>query len=213
MFSENEIQQIQERGSDVDVVEQQVNNFINGFPFLDAKRAAAVGDGILRLEQDQIKHYESLYDAKSSFKNIVKFVPASGAASRMFKELFAFSEDGDLEENAAATKFISGLKDFAFYDELAEKLSSKGIDISDESKSVDVVNELLSDEGMEYGTLPKGLLKFHKYDDKSRTPVEEHFIEGAKYAVSAGNQVNIHFTVSPEHQAKFEAHIESIQKY
>ncbi len=216
MFSEQEKKQIEERGSDIAQVEQQVENFINGFPYLSAGRAASVGDGILKFNEEEVKRYQQLYIDKSKSKKIIKFVPASGAASRMFKELFAFLEDKDFENNKAVQQFINGLSNFAFYGELTANLKSKGFDIDAALKSKDystIISELLSSEGMDYGSLPKGLLRFHKYKDRVRTPAEEHFSEGASYAVSDGNIVNLHFTVSPEHQSKFESHVKEIKPY
>ena len=96
MFNEKQIEQIEQRGSDVKEVEKQIENFVNGFPFLVANRAASVGDGILKFDEEEVDHYQNLYKEKSITKKIIKFVPASGAASRMFKELFAFLEDNDL---------------------------------------------------------------------------------------------------------------------
>ncbi|MEQ6119548.1 DUF4301 family protein [Reichenbachiella sp. MALMAid0571] len=216
MFSEQEKKQIEERGSDIAQVEQQVENFINGFPFLNAGRAASVGDGILKFSDDEVKHYQQLYVDKSKSKKIIKFVPASGAASRMFKELFAFLEDKNFEKNKAVQQFIAGLSNFAFYDELVSNLKSKRINVEKALEDKDyspVISELLSSEGMDYGSLPKGLLKFHRYGDRTRTPAEEHFSEGASYAVSDGNVVYLHFTVSPEHQEKFEKHVNEIKPY
>jgi len=216
MFSEREIEQIEQRGSEVKEVEKQIENFVNGFPYLAANRAASVGDGILKFDEEEVDHYQKLYKEKSIVKKIIKFVPASGAASRMFKELFSFLENNDFDGNKAAQAFISGLQDFAFYEQLVSGLSSKGIDIEEalESKNYAViVNELLASDGMDYGSLPKGLLKFHKYEDKVRTPVEEHFSEGASYAMSAGNTVHLHFTVSSEHQSKFEQHIGEVKSF
>jgi len=216
MFSEQEKKQIVERGSDIAQVEQQVQNFINGFPYLNAGRAASVGDGILKFNTEEVKRYQKLYVEKSRSKKIIKFVPASGAASRMFKELFAFLDDNDFENNKAVQQFVAGLNNFAFYGELAANLKSKGGDIEaalNSKNNASIISELLSSEGMDYGSLPKGLLKFHKYEDRVRTPAEEHFSEGASYAVSDGNTVNLHFTVSPEHQEKFEQHVNEIKPY
>lgn len=214
MFSEKEIQQIEGRGSDLEQVKVQIQNFVDGFPYLEARRAAAIGDGILRFDDGQVRHYCDLYNEKSKSKKIIKFVPASGAASRMFKELFAFLENGDFSNNKAVQKFVDGLEGFAFYGELKDRLADKGVDLKEilaKNEYEPIVAELLSSEGMDYGSLPKGLLKFHKYEDKSRTPVEEHFSEGASYAVSDGNKVYLHFTVSPEHQEKFERHVADVQ--
>ncbi|MFY0650983.1 MAG: DUF4301 family protein [Cyclobacteriaceae bacterium] len=214
MLNEQERKQIVERGSDVAQVEQQIQNFINGFPHLDVQRAASIGDGILRFSENEVKQYVELYIEKSKTKKVIKFVPASGAASRMFKELFAFLDDNNFDGNKAIQTFIEGLKDFAFYAQLANGLESKGVDVEEALATKNyavIVEELLSADGMDYGSLPKGLLQFHAYEENSRTPVEEHFSEGAAYAVSAGNTVNLHFTVSPEHQEKFEKHVGEIK--
>ncbi|MFT7033058.1 MAG: hypothetical protein ACJA2S_001559 [Cyclobacteriaceae bacterium] len=216
MFSEKQIEQIEQRGSKLKEVEKQVENFVNGFPYLAANRAASVGDGILKFGKEEVDHYQNLYKEKSIVKKIIKFVPASGAASRMFKELFAFLEDNDFDGNKAAQTFISGLQNFAFYEQLIAGLASKGVDIKEALVNKNfavIVNELLETEGMDYGSLPKGLLKFHKYEDKVRTPVEEHFSEGSSYAVSDGNTVHLHFTVSPEHQSKFDQHVGEIKSF
>ena len=214
MFSEEVKSQILERGSEPDQVEQQIQNFVNGFPFLDAKRAASIGDGILRFSEEEVKHYCDLYAKESLERKIIKFVPASGAASRMFKELFAFLDSKEFDSNEAMQKFIYGLENFAFHEDLKQSLADKGIDIDKAMESGNysaIVEDLLSSEGLDYGSLPKGLLKFHNYGDTSRTPAEEHFSEGASYAVSSGNNVHLHFTVSPEHQSKFEAHVAEIK--
>lgn len=214
MFSEKEIQQIEGRGSDLEQVKVQIQNFVDGFPYLEARRAASIGDGILKFDEDQVQYYRDLYNEQSKSKKIIKFVPASGAASRMFKELFAFLENNDFDNNKSVQTFIEGLEGFAFYSELKERLEAKGVNLKEalaDKNYVPIVDELLSSEGMDYGSLPKGLLKFHQYEEKSRTPVEEHFSEGASYAVSDGNKVHLHFTVSPEHQEKFEKHIADIK--
>ncbi len=216
IFSENEIKQIKERGSDVDQVKEQIENFVNGFPHINALRAAAEGDGILRFDQSEVARYVKLYQDKSKAKHIVKFVPASGAASRMFKELFAFLDDNQLEGNQAVQTFIDGLSNFAFYKELAQRLEAKGMamrDVLAEKRYQVIIQELLSADGMDYGSLPKGLLLFHKYENEIRTPAAEHFAEGAAYAVGKGNVVNIHFTVSPNHQQKFEQHVAAIKPH
>ena len=144
---------------------------------------------------------------------VFKFVPASGAASRMFKALFSFL-DGEADtpaEGSDAARFIAGLPQFAFYGELDEacrKLYSKDINaLSEDGRYKDIVAALLRPEGLNYGNLPKGLLKFHSYSDGSRTPLEEHLVEGAQTATDSHGNVNLHFTVSPEHRPLFEAKI------
>lgn len=202
MFIEKDIQQIEERGSDLSTVEGQVRYFEKGFPFLQLSKAATVGDGIIRLTETQIAQVISEFDKSASEGEIalLKFVPASGAATRMFKSLFSFLQEDKKDKSVA--EFFEKLKDFAFYDDLKAALATDGHSIESADEKT-IVSYFLTAKGLGYGELPKGLLKFHGYTDRSRTPLEEHLVEGAKYA-NAGSNVQIHFTVSPEHRDKFE---------
>ena len=202
MFIEKDIAQIKGRGSDASVVEEQIKYFENGFPFLQLSKAATVGDGIIRLTDEQIKEVIEEFDKKASegYISLLKFVPASGAATRMFKSLFGFLQEG--KKDKSVDEFFSRLSEFAFYDDLKASLFADGQNISTADEKT-IVSYFLTNKGLGYGELPKGLLKFHNYPDRSRTPLEEHLVEGAKYA-NAGSQVKIHFTVSPEHRDKFE---------
>lgn len=199
--------QIQAWGLTIAQVETQIQNFINGFPFLSVVRPATPRDGILTLSDNEVKHYVSFYESKSNVLEIVKFVPASGAASRMFKDLFGFLENENQEHNKSIEQFLINLKDFAFYDSLKDYLIQNGKSLSN---AREVIDGLLN--GLGYGHLPKGALKFHHYDDVSRTPIEEHFVEGALSAKGKNNIVNLHFTVSPEFQKLFEEQSKSAQK-
>jgi hypothetical protein len=199
------------QGMNPDTVDQQIENFKNGFPYLKITAPATPADGIKVLSEPELIHYTDTYPEKASKIEVVKFVPASGAASRMFKDLFSFLEgDGDLSKSAFTQKFISNLPKFAFFDDLDESLKSKGTSIQaclDSGDAKKIVNELLSDEGLGYGSLPKGLLRFHSYPSENRTPAQEHLVEGVQYGIGKDNTVKIHFTVSPEHEEKFKAEI------
>ncbi len=204
MFSEEDKKQIVTRGSELSNVEKQISDFKSGFPFLDIKQAASIGHGVTQLTDTEVQSLVDSYEDKIAGKDVLKFVPASGAATRMFKDLFAFVDDGNFDGNKAAQAFIAGVKDFAFYNELSEALDGKSLaEALDSKEYTAIVESLLNEKGMGYGSLPKGLLSFHKYENGSRTPFEEHLVEGAEYASSEG-KVKIHFTVSPEHQEKFE---------
>jgi hypothetical protein len=202
MFIEKDVAQITQRGSNISVVEEQVKYFKDGFPYLQLSKAATVGDGIIRLTDDQIEEVIAEFDRSASEGEIalLKFVPASGAATRMFKSLFSFLQEG--KKDKSVEEFFARIKDFAFYEDLRAALSADGYDINTAGEKT-IAAYYLTDKGLGYGELPKGLLKFHNYTDRSRTPLEEHLVEGAKYA-NAGSQVRIHFTVSPEHRDKFE---------
>jgi hypothetical protein len=199
------------QGMNPDLVHQQIENFKNGFPFLKITAPATPEDGIKVLSESELTHFSQTYPEKALKINVVKFVPASGAASRMFKDLFSFLEgDGDLTKSSFVQKFISTLSNFAFYSDLDASLKSKGSSIQnclDTQDYKSIVNELLSEDGLGYGNLPKGLLRFHSYPSENRTPAQEHLVEGVQYGIGKDNTVKIHFTVSPEHEEKFKAEI------
>lgn len=202
------------QGMNPELVKQQINHFENGFPFLKIVAAATPKNGIKVLSDKELAHFQKSYPEKTSQIEVVKFVPASGAASRMFKDLFAFLEgDGDLSKSPFVQKFMDKIEKFAFYDDLNEVLKSQGSSINHKLDSRDykgILAALLLEDGLGYGSLPKGLLRFHSYPEERRTPAYEHLIEGIQYAVGKGNIVKIHFTVSPEHESKFKTEIASI---
>lgn len=191
----------------VDVVQLQLESFKQGFPFLSLVGPATPARGIQVWGETQVQYYQSYFQRKAAELDIVKFVPASGAASRMFKDLFSFLEtDGDLAKNGFTQKFIESLQQFAFYQDLDEALQQEGESIAslkDKKEYKKLVAALLTEKGLNYGNLPKGLLKFHAYADANRCPAEEHLIEGIQYGVGKNKQVQIHFTVSPEHEEGF----------
>lgn len=199
MFTEQDLIQISAQGITVEKIDRQIEHFVNGFPYLNAIRAATVGDGIVRVDEEQLTTYTRRFDEVAGDYSLMKFVPASGAATRMFKSLFA-AMDGKSDKSVDA--FFERIQEFAFYDDLKAAMAAKDLDI-EEADRITILRFLLTDEGLDYGNLPKGLLKFHRYPDGPRTPVEEHLVEGAAYA-NANGLVRIHFTVSPEHHERFE---------
>jgi hypothetical protein len=206
-FTEQDQDQILAQGISPNQIDQQIQHFVQGFPYLNVIKAATIGDGIVRVPDEQLVSYIRRFDEATHQRDLVKFVPASGAATRMFKSLFA-ALDG--KSDKSTDEVFARLSDFAFYDDLKAAMATKGADLDAALAAKDritVLRFLLSEEGLDYGSLPKGLLKFHRYDDGPRTPVEEHLVEGASYANSDG-RVRIHFTVSPEHRERFERLIE-----
>ena len=202
MFTQQDIAQIEARGLSVAEVEKQIENFRKGFPALPVVRAAAGGDGVKQLTDEELKAAEALYEAEVKNLKTIKFVPASGAATRMFKELFEYVNDD--KRTAGIDKLITNLEKFAFFPELAKYLKPQ---IDDK----DTVRNIIID-GLQYGAKPKGLVTFHAYKEGGRKPVEEHLVEAALYA-SNGESATIHFTVSPEHQEGFEALLKERQSY
>ena len=212
--------QLDEKGISEDQVAAQLSCFKKGFPFMRLEAAASVGKGILSPAENEKERYLAFWNQYVTGSHvIVKFVPASGAASRMFKDLFEFLSTNREEPVTAFEKeFFAGLSEFAFYDELNGLcLKNTGENISAlllQGRYKTVVSNLLDEAGMNYKSLPKGLLKFHKYDDGVRTPLEEHLVEGALYAKGKSGKVNVHFTVSPEHRILFNRLVEEkVKKY
>ena len=204
---------LQNRGISIPQIEEQLKSFATGFPFLEIRGAAEPGKGITQISEDELQATLNAWEEYlKSQATIIKFVPASGAASRMFKDLFEFL-DSDKNEpvNAFEHKFFDEIEKFAFYEDLNEtckqnnKLSISELIASKQYKPV--ASNLLLNNGLNYGALPKGLLKFHSYPAQKRTPMQEHLVEGALYAKNKSNTVNIHFTVSKEHRALFEKHL------
>lgn len=185
---------MEEHGLTPAALETQLKNFREGFPFLPVTRAASCGDGIRVLDAAGIEQAAARYDRAKESLRVVKFVPASGAATRMFKDLFEFVREG--RRTAVVGELLANRRRFAFWPELRTIIG----DDADELRTV----ENIVAEGLRYGETPKGLVSFHRYGDEVRKAVEEHLVEGAQYA-AAGGEVKIHFTVSPEHLTRFEA--------
>ncbi|MBO4613277.1 MAG: DUF4301 family protein [Bacteroidaceae bacterium] len=207
--------QLSAKGISEAQIEQQLKDFQTGFPFLKLAGAAAIGKGILAIDADeQKKCIKAWDDYKAEGHHITKFVPASGAASRMFKDMFEFLDaDYDVPTTKAEKQYFEGIHEFAFFqalDDACEVCEGKGVDaLIDEGDYKAVVRCMLSEEGLNYGQLPKGLLQFHAYEEEVRTPLEEHLVEAALYAQSRG-EADVHFTVSTEHRELFEELVERI---
>ena len=206
MFRPEDISQITARGSSLETVKQQIVNFKTGFPFLKITEAASRYHGLIELSDNEIQKNISIFEEKlTNGLEVLKFVPASGAASRMFKSLFLALEDlhngketSKVRDYKEVDLFLNNLEQFAFYDDL------KGLMIKENHMIHDFplqkfLELFLLDKGLNYSNLPKALLKFHKYPDGNRTAIEEHLVEGAWYSKNNKGIVNLHFTVSREH--------------
>ncbi len=199
--------QIKALGMTEDAVMQQLHRFETGFPFLKIKAVGTIGNGIKRLNDKELKKcINSWKDFQKSGGKIQKFVPASGAASRMFKDMFAFVASGNAEPTTDFEKhFFENIDNFAFcaaLNKCCKSLYGKDIHALMEAKRhADIAKTMLSKEGLNYGFLPKALLQFHKVAAGGvHTALEEHLEEGAQYATDKNRTVNLHFTVSPEHK-------------
>lgn len=211
MFNEQDYALLEQKGIDVKDAEAQMKRFETGFPYLKLLDVARPGHGITVLtpeeEQQAVERWKK-YLADGG--EVCKFVPASGAASRMFKALFEFV-DGDSETPApgsAVEKLIADIDKMAFISDLNEVcIRLYGQDVASlkaAGRNKEVIAAIIQPEGLNYGNLPKGLLKFHSYPEGSRTPVEEQLVEGAQTAANSRGVVNLHFTVSANHRKLFE---------
>jgi hypothetical protein len=215
-FSDQDLQQIEKKGITVKQIEKQLENFKHGFPYMKLVRAATINNGIMQIRESDIEKYKNKYCESDTLKRL-KFVPASGAATRMFKALFEFESayimsgyDPYIIENEAYRQvkiFFENLKLFAFYPRLKQVLENSEKDIEkllNNNQFNEILDALLGESWMNYRNLPKGLILFHHYPDHNRTSVEEHLVEGAAYAKNLDNIVHIHLTVSPEHLSAFQ---------
>lgn len=226
MFNQNDLDQIRARGISTDEIERQINDFKQGYPFAKLHAAATRENGIRTFNEKEVHELITHFERTAKDMKLVKFVPASGAATRMFKHLYEFRErqekvkkPGDIlidEDFNSVGYFFAHLNKFAFYDDLKRVMSRAGFNIEECIKRSDfdtVLDHLLTPAGLNYGNLPKGVLKFHHYGTFSRTATGEHMVEGAFYAANRAKKVNVHLTVSPEHLSNFKDLIAYVQPY
>lgn len=219
MFTEEDLKQIERKAIGLSVIDRQIENFRRGFPFINLVRPATAGDGIFSSSDDELSYFINYFNDHLKELRVVKFVPASGAATRMFKHLFEFQEsfhniqrerEAFLKEKDfnSVSYLVSHLPEIAFYTRLQEILSRCGLDTTSlvDSWRFDLlVSFILEEKGLNYANLPKGLILFHNYPEGARTAAEEHLVEAATYARNSDGTARIHFTISPEHHEKFQA--------
>lgn len=224
-FTENDIKQIENKGLTVDKVESQLQLFKSGIPFVNLKEAATINHGVLKLSKDKKEDFISLFESKRDEIDIVKFVPASGAATRMFKFLFQFLEDYNPENgsiNAYINRnkannmsiFLVGLEKFPFYKEMLQTVKDLFPDFNtctNNEKQLLFIKTMLEKDKANLSSYPKGLLPFHKYKDHNATAFEEHLFEAALYA-SSKQKANLHFTISETHKHKFDEEFKRIEE-
>lgn len=210
MITQSDLTQTKAKGIDKKSIEEQLERFAKGFEPLQIIRPATVSDGIVRLEDEQLETSVKNYEiAVKKGVSVAKFVPASGAATRMFKDLFSYLDnpvDIDLlPDKHPVRQFIEQAHRFAFFPLLAALVVDADIkDLKSRKQHAPaIISSLLGSDGLNYGFLPKGLVHFHMYGDLIRTSMEEHLVEGAYYVKDSADKVRIHFTVSPQHEEYF----------
>ncbi len=213
MFTEEDIAQIEGRGASLETVQAQVERFKKGFPWMKIVAPATPGNGIKVLSEEDARESVDYY-RRASFEGSCKFVPASGAASRMFKDMFSGLEKlkagEDLPADAPGAKLAARIKDFAFYDEaiFGEPDDSRAYRLK-------ALTNLLGDEGLAYGSKPKGVLKFHRYPSEVRTAIAEHLVEAQEYMritdpFTEKDACKLVITISPEHRELFEKAVSEV---
>ncbi|MGD9077262.1 MAG: DUF4301 family protein [Desulfobacteraceae bacterium] len=217
-LSDADLKQIEARGVIPEQVISQFEAFRKGFPFARLVRPCTVGDGIDVLEKADMARFNETFSAAALAGRVMKFVPASGAATRMFKSLIAFHDrhiqmDENEPDHASTLEFIKGIRKFAFYDDLKSAMSRDGLDIEDLISKCEygpILDYVLSSKGLDLAQIPKGLIAFHWYPEASRTAFEEQLVEATGYITDNSGLARVHFTVSPEREASIKAHLRKI---
>ncbi|MGA2824463.1 MAG: DUF4301 family protein, partial [Bacteroidales bacterium] len=218
MLQPVDLNQIERKGITLKTLENQLDHFRQGFPFIRLLRPATQGDGIINFSEEQKKEFIRFFEENAPSLRLIKFVPASGAASRMFKHLFEFREslkaDSGIPESYfsdtsfnSVNYFFHNIHRFAFYHDLQSSLMKEGKLLERALAENDfalILDHLLGKVGLNYAALPKALLAFHSYEDGPRAAIEEHLVEAANYTRDQNDVSRIHFTVSPEHIGKFD---------
>jgi len=222
---EEDLKQIEAKGLTKEKVEEQLRIFERGNIAVNILAAATLGNGIQQFSEAQINDLAKYYEANKSGYDILKFIPASGAATRMFKDLHRFLEEFDAEKesisnflsqhkNENLNRFFSEIEKLPFYKRAVNNAmeSQPGFNsLSDDAKKFTLVRTILYAPGLNLSDYPKGLVPFHNYGDHVATAFEEHLFESSKYAAIDG-VANLHFTVSEDHKEKFEAEFQEIKK-
>jgi len=206
MFSQKDLQQIRSKGIHIDEINRQIKHFIQGFPPSNITLPATPGKGILVISEGEEKHFLDVFLDNASDFRIIRFVPASGAATRMFKTLYGAldkleetslaQQEEWIESNNKMNRFFRKLEKYPFYEDLK---------LGENTTPVEILKQVLGEKGLNYGNKPKGLLKFHKYSKSDRrTAFEEHVREALKYCGNREQLVRLHLTVSPDHLNGFQ---------
>ncbi|MBP2831383.1 DUF4301 family protein [Aquimarina sp. U1-2] len=225
-ITDKDIALIKSKGLTVDKIVSQIEIFKNGIPFVPLRSAATLNHGILKFTEHYQSELTKLYNSRISKLETIKFVPASGAATRMFKDLFKFLDTYDFKKESlnsytnhekanAIRLFLIGLEKFPFYDTVMSEIKNaypKFESLSEGRQLYIFVETMLKEAGMNYGNFPKGLLPFHKYSDSVATSFEEHLYEAAGYNTNHKGESKLHFTISKDHLEGFKEEFDRIRK-
>jgi len=220
LFTKQDFEQIQARGITLEQVESQIETFKKGFSYSHLQRPCTKGDGITVLKESDLERLGKIYSKAALSGRAMKFVPASGAASRMFQVLLSAMDQSDTQsglteaERRDLNQFMSQIQRYAFYDDLNSVMSKAGVAIEtlvSKDHYGEILKYLLTDKGLNYGHLCKGLIKFHRYPDHCRTPFEEHLVEAAAYTQDKKKVARVHLTIPSEQRDAIETHVEEVR--
>jgi len=203
ILSASDIEHIRARGTTEEKVLRQIDLCRLGAVTVTLERPATVGDGIIRVAEEDRESLAALHDEAARAGRVLKFVPASGAATRMFREWHGAFNRGGFTDGEELEIFLTRLPRYAFYGDLGKALSAAGHDLGDlvaRRRGQEIIDFILNEKGLHYAWKPKALLKFHQYEKEARTALEEHLVEAALYAKDGSGLCRIHFTVSEEHR-------------
>ncbi|MFB3925815.1 MAG: DUF4301 family protein [Syntrophales bacterium] len=216
-FSAADIEYIDTQGVSVNQVETQIRIFEKGTFFYRLNRPCTINDGIMVVPGSEREELIRIYDREADKGRMLKFVPASGAASRMFQEWSRYHNRGNCDEHAGfKDRFLKSLPQYAFYPDLEETMHRKRVDLDEfikRGKCAEILEFILTPRGLNYSNLPKALLKFHKYPDGNRTPLEEHLVEAALCVRDARGICRLHITVSQEHKRLLKQYLKRIVRH
>jgi hypothetical protein len=205
-FSEGDLQAIAAKGIHPTEILRQLEIFHRGVEPIKLIRPARIEDGIVQVIPEERNILVSLHNQSARGGRMLKFVPASGAASRMFKDWQSCYRQGRFDSDESSVKFLQDIVKFAFYDDLKQIMASDGQNVEGyihDKRCADILEYILTPRGLNYAWLPKALLKFHIYPGHSRTAMEEHLVEAAFYIRDNRNICKVHFTLSEEHESQF----------
>ena len=225
-FTEKDIQHIEQKGLTLEKVNTQIQLFKMGLPFINIKEAATIDNGILKIDTEEKEKYINFFDNKRDSISMLKFVPASGAATRMFKFLFQFLKEYDLKKGSinsyineykatSLSVFLIGLEKSPFFEEVVHKthkLIPNFNELSYDKQRMEFIKTMLDEDRLNYSFHPKGLIPFHKYKEHVSTAFKEHLFEAALYA-SSNNKASLHFTISEKYKHEFDEEFKYIEEY
>lgn len=226
MFSNKDRKYFKSNDISLQTVKEQLLNYKNNFPKAKLEKAATIGDGILKVDSDTVNKYIEEYNFKMNDYSIHKMIPASGAASRMFQQLYEFKEtyNGSQEdflklntnqEPGSMYYFFHNLHLLPFYKELRDNLMLRGYYIEQLLEKCEynfIIDEIISEDGLKYGDMPKGLIKFHSHLEAAVTPMEEHLVEAAHYCKNRKGNAYLNYTVSEDHLKTFKRYLKENRK-